>query len=65
MLAANQIIAFWYRGFLQQSSGTDFYGGLDTDFPHSGNDIYTPQNQGVPEWLIELLKPHRRGPIIG
>ena len=64
-LAALQIIAFWYRGFLQQQSGADTYSSVDDDFPHSGNDIYTPQNLGVPMWLLELLKPQRRSPIIG
>lgn len=66
VLAALQIIAFWYRGFEQRQTGpASGYSTLNADFPHSGNDIYTPQNQGVPEWLLELLKPDRRGPIIG
>ena len=67
VLAALQIIAFWYRGFEQRTMGIDHSGiaVLNTDFPHSGNDVFTPQNQGVPEWLLELLKPHRRPPIIG
>jgi hypothetical protein len=63
VLAALQIIAFWYRGFVQQQSGADPYATVDDDFPHS--DAYTPQNLGVPMWLLELLKPDRRAPIIG
>lgn len=66
VLGALQIIAFWYRGFEQRQSGKPSgFSTLNADFPHSGNDIYTPQNQGVPSWLIELLKPNRRPPIIG
>jgi hypothetical protein len=64
-MVALQMIQYWYRGFIQDQAANDPYATLDTDFPHSGNDIYTPQNQGVPEALIEALKPWRRGPIIG
>ena len=65
-LFALQLVAIWYQGFEQRQVGTaNTYSSIDTDFPRSGGDIYTPQNEGVPTYLLELLKANRRDPIIG
>jgi hypothetical protein len=67
-LAELELIAHWYRNALQRagaSSSAYSYDSVNEDFPHSGNDIYTSINQGVPYRILEMIKAYRRGPIIG
>lgn len=65
-LAALELIAHWWQGSQQRGGGgVSAYDTMNTDFPRSGQDIFTPMNQGVPYRILELLKPYRRTPIIG
>lgn len=65
-LAALELVAHWWQGSQQRSTGpASAYDAVNTDFPRSGADIFTPSNQGVPYRIIQLLKPYRRMPRIG
>jgi hypothetical protein len=65
VMVALQIIAYWYRAFEQQQTGTDPYAALNDDFPESGDNIATPAQYGVPAYLLELLRASAREPVIG
>jgi hypothetical protein len=65
-LAALELVAEWYQNTQQREIGTaDAYQAIDTNMPRSGADIYTPMTFGVPDRILELLKPYKRPPIIG
>lgn len=67
-----ELVAFWYRNSqlrAANSSGTlgegaqTAFGAVNIDYARGTNE--TSINQGVPEGLLELLKPNRRRPIVG
>ena len=67
-LAAMELIAHWYQNAMQRAGAQSTAAGYDAvnqDFPHSGNDITTTINQGVPYRILEMIKKHRRDPVIG
>lgn len=67
-----ELVAYWYRNSqlrAQNQSGTlgmgaqTAFGAINTDFTRSTGE--TSFNQGIPEGILEALKPDRRRPIIG
>lgn len=68
VLAELELVAHWYQNAMQragqQSTGAG-YDAVNMDFPHSGADMITTLNQGVPYRILELIKGSRRTPIIG
>jgi hypothetical protein len=67
-LAELELVAHWYQNSMQRAGSAGNAAGYDAvnvDFPHSGADITTTLNQGVPYRVLELIKGTRRSPIIG
>ena len=67
-LAALELISHWYQNTMQRAGAGGNAAGYDAvnvDFPHSGADIMTTINQGVPYRILEMIKKYRRTPIIG
>lgn len=66
-LAALELIAHWWQNSQQRTSGGSqneySYDTTNVDFTRTTG--YSAINQGVPYRILELLKPHRRQPIIG
>lgn len=66
-LAALELIAHWWQNSQQRGGGGSqseySYDSTNVDFTRTTG--YSAINQGVPYRIIELLKPHRRQPIIG
>jgi hypothetical protein len=66
VLAELELIAHWYQGAMQRHSGTaNVYDAVAEDYARSGANPQELTSFGVPERIIELLKPDRRTPIIG
>lgn len=67
-LAALELIAHWWQNS-QQREGTGSapgeYGYDATNVDFTRTTGMSAVNQGVPYRILELLKPHRRQPIIG
>ncbi len=67
-LAELELVAHWYQNAMQRAGAQSTGAGYDAtnmDFPHSGADMITTLNQGVPYRILELIKGSRRTPIIG
>lgn len=67
-LAAMELISHWYINAMQRSGtggNAAGYDAVNVDFPHSGADITTTINQGVPYRILEMIKKYRRDPVIG
>jgi hypothetical protein len=67
-LAELELIAHWWTNSQQRAGSAatpSSFDAVNQDFPRSGQQIYTPINQGVPYRIIEMLKPYRSEPIIG
>ena len=66
-LAALELIAHWWQNSQQRGAGGSMseysYDSTNTDFTRTTG--MSAINQGVPYRILELLKPHRRQPIIG
>lgn len=67
-----ELVSFWYRNSqlrAANSSGTlgegaqTAFGAVNVDYARGTNE--SSMNQGIPEGLLELLKPNRRRPIVG
>lgn len=70
LLAFCELVSIWYRQSQMRMGGTAAraeegmaYNALDQEFTRSTGE--TSINYGVPEAIIEMLKPNRRRPIIG
>lgn len=67
-LASLELVSHWYQNAMQRAGAGGNAAGYDAvnvDFPHSGADITTTINQGVPYRILEMIKKHRKDPIIG
>ena len=66
-LAALELIAHWWQNSQQRNGGGSMgeysYDATNTDFTRTTG--MSAMNQGVPYRILELLKPHRREPVIG
>jgi hypothetical protein len=66
-LAALELIAHWWQNSQQRTAGGSqneySYDSMNVDFTRTTG--MSAINQGVPYRILELLKPHRRQPIIG
>jgi hypothetical protein len=65
---ALELIQIWYRAFLQDQATADPDARLEDQYDSSRSGGTGPMSGawfGVPAYLIELLKPYKRGPIIG
>jgi hypothetical protein len=66
VLASLELINHWYQGAMQRHSGVaNVYDAVADDYARSGNAPQEMVSFGVPERILELLKPNRRTPIIG
>jgi hypothetical protein len=66
ILAELELINHWYQNAMQRYSGSgNTYDAIAADYARSGADPQEMNSFGVPERIIELLKPNRRTPIIG
>lgn len=64
-LAFHQLVSYWFREGQERTltGAPNPYDTLNADFTRSQGE--TSINMGVPESIIEALKPDRRRPIIG
>jgi hypothetical protein len=66
VLAELELIAHWYQNAMQRYSGSaDAYDAVAADYARSGANPQEMVSFGVPERILELIKPDRRTPIIG
>lgn len=66
VLAELELINHWYQNAMQRYSGaTSTYDAVAADYARSGDNAQEMVSFGVPERILELLKPDRRTPIIG
>jgi hypothetical protein len=69
VMAFCELVAFWYQNsqLRTANSGANTaqtaFGAINADYTRSTGD--TSFNQGVPEGILELLKPNRRRPVVG
>lgn len=66
VLAELELINHWYQGAMQRYAGSSSaYDAVAQDYARSGANPQEMISFGVPERILELIKPDRRTPIIG
>lgn len=61
-LATLELCAHWWQHSQQRQFGSALSGNFDDEIPDGSS---TGFNAGLPYRILEILKPHRRTPIIG